>query len=126
MLVRGVGAVRDELPAWRDRLPGSPMVELVELYISAAQPLLPHAEHLLTAWRDAALPEPTTDEITYEARRLDTTAEQAEANLRFWNARHWEESSNPRYLWDDLHPAWARLGAVRSTMAAAVTGDTDY
>lgn len=34
--------------------------------------------------------------------------------------------TNADGLWNDLQPAWAHLGAVRSTMMAAVTGETDY
>lgn len=126
-MARVVAMVRDELlPAWRERLADSPMVELAELYVSAAAPLLPHAERLLAAWHGAARPAPTAEEITREAGRLNVSAEQASSRLRFENASHWEEESNPRGLWDDLRPAWAHLGAVRSTMMAAVTGDTDY
>ena len=126
-LARVVVMVQDELlPAVRERLADSPMVELAGLYVSAAQPLLPHAERLLAAWHDAAPPAPTAAEITREAGRLNETAEQAETRLRYYNASHWEMETNPNGLWDDLRPAWAHLGAVRSTMMAAVTGDTDY
>jgi hypothetical protein len=126
-LARVVAMVQDELlPAGRERLADSPMVELAELYVSAAAPLLPHAERLLAAWNDADLPAPTADRIVREAGRLNLPAEKAEARLRYDNASRWEEESNPHDLWDDLRPAWAHLGAVRSTMMAAVTGDTDY
>lgn len=126
-LARVVAMVRDELlPTWREQLADSPMVELADLYVSSADPLIPHAERLLAAWHDAALPAPTADEIAREARRLTVSAEQAESRLRFENASQWEKETNPRGLWDDLRLAWAHLGAVRSTMMAAVTGDTDY
>ncbi|MFF1422020.1 hypothetical protein [Streptomyces sp. NPDC058280] len=126
VLARTVTMAQDELSAWKDRLPGSPMVELVEQYVSAAQPLLPHAERLAAAWRGATLPEPTADEIAYEARRLNVSPEEGETNLRYWKAVRWEEEHNSSSLWDDLRPVWSYLGAVRTTMMAAVTGDTDY
>jgi hypothetical protein len=102
------------------------MVELAELYISVAEPLLPHAQRLLAAWHDAALPAPTAEEIARAAERLNVSSEQAESRLRFENASRWEQDTNPRGLWDDLRPTWAHVGAVRSTLMAAVTGDTDY
>ncbi|MEU0215577.1 hypothetical protein ABZ281_10820 [Streptomyces sp. NPDC006265] len=115
-LARVVAMVQDELlPAGRERLADSPMVELAELYVSAAAPLLPHAERLLAAWNDADLPAPTAEKIAREAGRLNLPAEKAEARLRYENASRWEEETNPRDLWDDLRPAWAHLGAVRST-----------
>lgn len=126
MLARVVAVAQGELSAGRRRLADSPMVELVELYISAAQPLLPHAERMLAAWRDAAPPAPAADEIALEAARLNISAEQAEARLRFGNASRWEQESSAASPWNGLRPAWALLGAVRSTMTAAVTGDTDY
>ncbi|MFK0154316.1 hypothetical protein ACIQVK_19850 [Streptomyces sp. NPDC090493] len=126
-LARVVAMMRDELPPGvREQLTGSPMVELAELYIDAAEPLLPHARRLLAAWHDAALPSPSAHTIAREAQRLNVSAEQAEGRLRYESACRWEKETNPRSLWDDLRPAWARLGAVRSTMMAAVTGDTDY
>ncbi|MFI6283100.1 hypothetical protein [Streptomyces sp. NPDC050988] len=126
-LARVVAMVQDELlPVWRERLTGSPMVELAELYVSAAEPLLPHAERLVAAWGNAAPPSPTADEIAREAGRLNLSAGLAERRIRFENASHWEEEGNPHGLWDDLRPAWANVSAVRSTMMAAVTGDTDY
>ncbi|MFJ9034535.1 hypothetical protein ACIRQP_40065 [Streptomyces sp. NPDC102274] len=127
VLARTVTMARDELlSVWKDRLPGSPMVELVEQYVSGAEPLLPHAERLVAAWHGVTFPEPIADEIAYEAKRLNVSAEEGEANLRYWKAVRWEEKHHPESLWDDLRPAWSYLGAVRSTMMAAVTGDTDY
>ncbi|MEU1906554.1 hypothetical protein [Streptomyces hygroscopicus] len=127
VLARTVEKLRDELlPAWKNRLDCSPMIELVEQYVCGAQPLLRHAERLLATWRGAALPAPTTDEIAYEAKRLNISLEQGEANLRYWKAVHWEEEHNPRSLWDELEPAWAYLGSVQATMMAALTGDTEY
>ncbi|WP_063794151.1 hypothetical protein [Streptomyces graminilatus] len=126
-LARVVAVVRDEvLPAGREQLADSPMVELAELYVSAAEPLLPHAQRLLAAWRDASLPAPTSEEVAREAQRWNVSAEQAESRMRFEYAAQWEEDANPRGLWDDLRPTWAHMGAVRSTMMAALTGDTDY
>ncbi|MFE7124986.1 hypothetical protein [Streptomyces sp. NPDC057617] len=126
-LARTVTVVKNELlPAWRDRLPASPMVELVEMYVSGAQPVLPHAETLLAAWHDATLAEPSDADIAYEARRLNISSEQAAANFRFWKASHWEKEHFPRSLEDDLRPVWGYLIAVGSTLTAAVTGDTDY
>ncbi|MDX3224484.1 hypothetical protein [Streptomyces sp. ME19-01-6] len=127
VLARSVEKVRDELlPAWKYRLDGSPMIELVEHYVRGAQPLLPHAERLLANWRDAILPALTADEIAYEAKRLNISPEEGEANLRYWQAAHWEEEHAPRALWDELQPAWSYLWAVESTMTAALTGDTEY
>lgn len=127
MLARVVAMVQDELlPAGRKQLADSPMTELAELYVSAAEPLLPHARRLVAAWHDAALPSPAADEIARTAERLNVSAEQAEDRLRYENASHWEKETNPRGLWDELRPTWAHVAAVRSTMKAAVTGDTDY
>jgi hypothetical protein len=126
-LARTVRAVQEDLlPSWRHRLDGSPMVELVDLYVSAGRPILPHAEQLMAAWRDVSLPEPSAEEIAYEARRLNVTPEEGEVNLRFFNAHRWEQATVPRSLWDGLLPVSARLGAIQSTMMAAVTGDTEY
>lgn len=95
-LARVIAMVQDELlPARRERLASSPMVDLAKLYASAAEPLLPHAERLLAAWGDAAPPAPTADEIAREAKRLNVSAEQAERHIRFENASHWEEEGNP-------------------------------
>ncbi|MEY9839566.1 hypothetical protein [Streptacidiphilus sp. EB103A] len=116
----------DLLPCGRARLPGSPIVELAELWLGSAQPLLPHAQRLLTAWHDAAPPEPTADMIARTARRLNVTDDLAEGRLRYEDAAHWEREGNALSLWDELRPLWAHLGAVRSTMTAAVTGDTEY
>lgn len=127
VLARSVEKLRDELlPAWKNRLDGSSMIELVEQYVRGAQPLLPHAERLLGNWRGATLPAPTADQIAYEAKRLNISLEEGEANLRYWQAAHWEDEHNPCSLWDDLQPTWAYLWAVESTMTAALTGDTEY
>ncbi|NGO67079.1 hypothetical protein [Streptomyces boncukensis] len=127
VLARFVENAHDELvPQRRDRLPASPMIELVELYISGAQPLLLHAKRMRAAWHSATLPEPATHEIAREAWRLSVTQQQAEANLRYWNAVGWEEEHDPYARWDNPHPAWARLATIGSTMMAAVTGDVDY
>ncbi|AKH83967.1 hypothetical protein AA958_19245 [Streptomyces sp. CNQ-509] len=127
VLARRVEAVQAELlPAWRHRLDGSPMVELVELYAGAAQPLLPHAERLLTAWASTSFTEPTAREIADEARRLNITATQGEAHLAYLNASAWEEELFPPAILNDLLRIWDRLLAVAATMTAAVTGDTDF
>ncbi|MEV6426063.1 hypothetical protein [Streptomyces sp. NPDC051662] len=128
VLARTVTVARELLSVWKDRLPGSPMVELVEQYVIGAEPLLLHTERLVAAWSGVTFPEPTADEIAYEARRLNVPAEEGEANLRYWKAVRWEEEAehHPESLWDELSPVWFYLGAVRSTMMAAVTGDTDY
>ncbi|MET9658148.1 hypothetical protein [Streptomyces sp. NPDC006510] len=124
---RKVALVQDELlPAWRERLAGSPMVELAELYVSAAAPLLPHAQRLLTAWRGVALPSPTAEDIARTAARRRISAEQAALLLRFENAAQWEKDTNPRDLWTGLLPVWANIGSVLSTMTAAITRDTYY
>lgn len=127
-LARSLSVLRDELlPGWREQLPTtSPMIELIELYIRGAQPLEQHADRVLDAWRAAVLPEPTADEIAYEARRLNVSADKGEIHLRYANAARWEKEPHRQRLWDELAPVWTYLGAVRSTMMAAVTGDVDY
>ncbi|MFI6803820.1 hypothetical protein ACIBO6_02185 [Streptomyces luteogriseus] len=115
------------LPGWRDRLPdGSPMVELVEMYVRGALPVVRHADGALAAWRDAALPEPADDEIAYRTRWSNVSADEVAARLRYDIAAQWEEQSPRHSLWQEMLPAWNFLGAVRSTMMAAVTGDVEY
>ncbi|MFG2370472.1 hypothetical protein ACGFY9_03200 [Streptomyces sp. NPDC048504] len=108
------------LPEWRERLPnGSPMAELVNLYIQGAEPVVRHADAVLAAWRTAALPEPTADEIAHRTRYSGTSAGDVAAQLRFGIAASWEEESPRCLLWEEMGPAWNHLGAVRSTMMAA-------
>ncbi|AOR35775.1 hypothetical protein BFF78_36090 [Streptomyces fodineus] len=118
---------RELLPLWRNRLPSdSPVIALVVIYVRAAQPILRHADDVLAAWQGAVRREPTRDEIAEEARRLRVSPEEAEAIWRFEEARHWESQPPRGPLWDELLPTWARLMAVSSVMAAAVTGDVEY
>ncbi|MDO0936550.1 hypothetical protein QQY66_34385 [Streptomyces sp. DG2A-72] len=128
VLAQEVGMVQDELlPKWRARFPvGSTMVELIEMYIRGAQPIVQHADAVLTAWREAALPEPSDDELAYRTRYSGLSVEEARARLRYQIAAGWEEDPSRRALWEEMLPAWTRLGAVRSTMMAAVTGDVEY
>ncbi|MFI2204696.1 hypothetical protein ACH47Z_28690 [Streptomyces sp. NPDC020192] len=115
------------LPQWRQRLSsGSPMIDLVEIYVRSAQPIVRHADDILTAWQGAVLRKPTGDEIADEARRLDVSIEEAESIWRFEEARHWESQPPRSALWDELLPTWAYLGSVCSVVAAAVTGDVEY
>ena len=117
----------DFLPEWEARLPaGSPMAELIEMYIEGAQPIVRYTEAVLAAWHQADLPEPTDDEIGYKTRYSDLSAEQARAQLQYEIAAGWEEEPPRRALWEEMLPAWNQLGAVRSTMMAAVSGDVEY
>lgn len=128
VLAQEVEMLRDEfLPEWVAQLPAdSPMAELIEMYIRGAQPIVRHAEAVLAAWREAALPEPTDDEIGYKIRYSDLSAEEARVRLQYELAAGWEEEPSRRALWDEMLPTWNYLGAVRSTMMAAVSGDVEY
>ncbi|MFD4561243.1 hypothetical protein ACFWP5_44190 [Streptomyces sp. NPDC058469] len=128
VLADEVTMLREEfLPEWRERLPaGSPMAELIDMYVRGAQPVVRHADAVLAAWAEAVLPEPTEDEIAYRTRYTGAPAEEVAARLRFGTAASWEEEPPRRLLWEEMAPAWNHLGAVRSTMMAAVSGDVEY
>ncbi|MFE9597151.1 hypothetical protein [Streptomyces hokutonensis] len=128
VLADEVTVLREEfLPEWRERLPvGSPMAELVDMYIQGAQPVVRHADAVLAAWRTAALPEPIADEIAYRTRYSGAPAEDVATQLRFGTAASWEEEPSRRLLWEEMGPAWNHLGAVRSTLMAAASGDVEY
>lgn len=119
--------VKEFLPGWRERVPGgSPMVELVDMYVRRAQPVVRHAGDLLAAWSEAALPEPDEDEVAYRARYSGAAVSDVEARLRYEIAARWEEEPPRCFLWEEMKPAWNFLGSVRSTMMAAVSGDVEY
>ena len=128
VLAQEVRMLRDEfLPEWDDRLPSdSRMTELIEMYYKGAQPIVRYAEAVLAAWHEAALPEATDDEISYKTRYSDLSAEEAKARLQYEIAAGWEEEPSRRALWEEMLPRWNHLGAVRSTMMAAVSGDVEY
>ncbi|MGW0731867.1 hypothetical protein [Streptomyces sp. NPDC002851] len=128
VLAEEVAMLRDVfVPGWRDRLQGgSPMLELVDMYVRGAQPVVERAGDVLAAWRTAALPEPTCEDIAYRVRYSDASAEEVAAQLRYEGAARWEEESPRRSLWKEMEPSWNHLGAVRSTMMAAVSGDVEY
>ncbi|WP_411150173.1 hypothetical protein [Streptomyces sp. A30] len=108
VLADEVTMMRDEfLPEWLERLPAdSPMAELGDMYVRAAQPVVQHVNDVLAAWRTATLSEPTDDEIAYCARYLGTPTEDVAARLRYESAARWEEE--------------------RSTMIAAVSRDVEH
>lgn len=85
------------LPVGRARLPGSPMLELLEIYVEQARQLVPHAVRMAAAWRRAT---PRPDDVG-----------------------RWEESlvreNGPQALWPGVF-------AVRSTLQAATTGDVGH
>lgn len=128
VLAQEVNMLRDEfLPELGARLPAdSPMAELIEMYINGAQPIVQYAEEVLAAWHQAALPEPTDDEIGYKTRYSDLSVEQVKVRLQYEIAAGWEEEPPRRTLWEEMLPTWNHLGAVRSTMMAAVSGDVEY
>ncbi|GHE15301.1 hypothetical protein [Streptomyces alanosinicus] len=127
-LVAKVARIDKELlPLWRERLPGgSSMIALVEIYVRSAQPILRHADDVLAAWRTAVWREPISEELAYEERRLNVSAEDARAIWRFEEARHWEAQPPRSALWEELLPKWSYLTSVASVVAAAVTGDVEY
>ncbi|MEU9189866.1 hypothetical protein AB0D14_36095 [Streptomyces sp. NPDC048484] len=115
------------LPEWRARLPdGSPMTELIELYVQGAEPVVRHTEAVWAAWESAVLPEPAEKDIAWQARYSGTPAAEVTARLRYEIAARWEEEPDRRSLWGAMEPAWNYLGGVRSTMMAAVSGDVEY
>ncbi|AZP17841.1 hypothetical protein EJC51_18080 [Streptomyces aquilus] len=117
----------DFLPRWRERLAAdSPMTELIDLYVRGAQPVVRHADAVLAAWEQTTLPEPTAQEIGYRTRYSGAAAKDVAARLRFDIAAAWEKEPPRRSLWEEMGPAWNFLGAVRSTMMAAVSGDVEY
>lgn len=83
VLAQEVGMLRDEFsPEWGARLPAdSPMAELIEMYLKGAQPITRYAEAVLAAWHEAALPEPSDDEIGYKTRYSDLSAKEAMSRL---------------------------------------------
>jgi hypothetical protein len=115
------------LPAWRQRLPAdSPMAELIDLYIEGAQPVVRHADAVLAAWAEAALPEPSDDDVAHHSGYSAVPAKDVTAQLRFGIAATWEEEPPRGLLWEQMAPAWNYLGAVRSTLMAAVSGRVEY
>jgi hypothetical protein len=48
------------------------------------------ADTLLTTWQVATFREPTADDIAFEQRRVESSAEEAAAIWRFNEARHME------------------------------------
>ncbi|KMS74417.1 hypothetical protein ACM01_14090 [Streptomyces viridochromogenes] len=128
VLAEEVALLREEfLPGWRTRLPdGSPMAELIDLYVRGAQPVLRQAEAVRAAWEGAVLPEPAGDEIARHVRYSGAPTDEVTARLRFETAARWEEGPDQRSLWEAMEPAWNYLGGVRSTMMAAVSGDVEY
>ncbi|MEU4347101.1 hypothetical protein [Streptomyces sp. NPDC023838] len=123
----GVWRTREELlTAWRDRLAASPMRELLEMYAGLGQPLLDHAQCLAAAWRDADLPEPAADRVEAESRRLGIAADTGRMALRYDHACRWEEAQMSVALRGELDTLFRRLGTVRSTVMAAVSGDVDF
>ncbi|MGN9760028.1 hypothetical protein [Streptomyces sp. SD31] len=123
-----VALLREEfLPGWRTRLPdGSPMVELIDLYVRGAQPVLRHVEAVRVAWDGVVLPEPAIDDVARHARYSGAPTDEVTARLWFETAARWEERSDRRSLWEAMEPAWNHLGDVRSTVMAAVSGDVEY
>ncbi|MEU3078512.1 hypothetical protein [Streptomyces laurentii] len=99
---------RELLPAARARFPGgSPMVDLVELMLAAAVPVLPYARQLQEAWA-AGGP---------EARRGET------ADYR--DTQPWEDA----LLGDgqEVVSLYARtVSVIRSVLVAVVTGDITH
>lgn len=128
VLAEEITVVREDfLPQWRGRLAAdSPMTELIELYVRGAQPVVRHANAVLAAWEQATLPEPTAEEIDYRTRYSGAAAKDVAARLRYDIAASWEKEPVRRSLWEEMQPAWTDLGAVRSTMMAAVSGEVEY
>jgi hypothetical protein len=114
------------LPAWRSRVPsGSPMTELIDLYVRGAQPVVQHAAAVRAAWECTTLPEPASDDIARQVRYAGASADEAAARLRYDIAARWEDEPDRRSLWAAMEPAWNYLGGVRSTTMAAVSGDVE-
>lgn len=128
MLAEEVALLQGEfLHGWRTRLPnGSPMAELVDLYVRGADPVVRHAEAVRAAWEGVTLPEPAEDDISRQVRYSDAPADEVAARMRYEIAARWEEQPDRRSLWEAMEPAWIYLGGVRSTMMAAVSGDVEY
>ncbi len=128
VLAEEITLLREEfLPQWREHLAAdSPMTELVDLYVRGAQPVVRHADAVLAAWEQTTLPEPTAEEIGYRTRYSGAAAKDVAARLRYDIAAAWEKEPVRRSLWEEMGPAWNFLGAVRSTMMAAVSGAVEY
>ena len=127
MLAEEAAVLRDAfVPRWRDCLPeGSPMAELVDLYVRGAQPVADRAGDVLAAGRTAALPKPAAEDAAHRVRISAASADEVAVRLRYEIAARWEEAPR-RSVWEEMGPAWNRLRAVRSTMMAAVSGDMEY
>jgi hypothetical protein len=84
VLAEEITVLREEsLPQWRERLAAdSPMTELVDLYVRGAQPIVRHADAVLTAWEQATLPEPTAEEIGYRTRYSGAAAKDVAVQRR--------------------------------------------
>jgi hypothetical protein len=98
------------------------MTELIDLYVRGAQPVVQHAAAVRAAWECTTLPEPASDDIARQVHYAGASADEAAARLRYDIAARWEDEPDRRSLWEEMESAWNHLGAVRSTMMAAVSG----
>lgn len=113
------------LPVWRDRLSGSPVLELVDAYRAGGAALVPHGKRLLAAWRTDPPAKPTAGDLAEEASRQGTA--DAAARVYGERVRRWEETVVPgRERVQHLDPALGRLSAVQAVLSAVGTGDISY
>ncbi|MFI0915464.1 hypothetical protein [Streptomyces abikoensis] len=116
----------DVLPLWQAQLAGSPMLRLVKDLTAAAGSLEPYANRLLTAWATSRPADPDPDLIEQEARRLETSLEEAEEYLRYWGAVFWEKDhlsdADRAEVMDTLND----IGTVGSVAYAAFSERLDH